>query len=901
MRKHEKCAYKPSIRQAIAICKLILARFMNKGICEDRDFIEIAVITSPLENQILARKIAIELLSFKDSSTNALSSKNLSSDLFGEVKASDLMNDVGLDLSELDRIIDDFNFLDKFYDKVKDFNLDHLLDESLNDFLAKFNKELDEDPYKAALDFIDKNAIADFNRFTDLNSLLNYARELLRNKINHLEPEDILTAQKLDLLKEILSNSTILREKILAQFLSQQNRENVDQNYIQEMLKYLNNVMADSEFKKQESNLSNEKDLFINIMNLTEQQIQEILNFLSKDKDYESFRNALEKVFNENFYNGLNVMEFALKSNILDANSEQILKEVIKKYFQENNRNLNDLFNASKTLGSDLNFDISTLRNIIGNSLNLPFKDAYQNVRHFDQYFGNNLSEQYLNEILDNLDSFEKDQNLEEIKQQLLNNPIKVPSWRKLINSIVDKEIQSINQDYNDELLINSQVKDYIDKLIDNKDNVLDFSAQSQLSYKISELVNDLIENAGNKESLGKMVKDFNNQGFLPDLESIKTAGEHLNMPEEEILNLIQPNFKFLKKLVESNEGSYQSYKDFLNQMQLAPQQVDELVKLAVGGANQKNPNLAALCALNEKFLSQVLNSAEKMGSHALDMAFSSLGAGGGLDLLEQWFYSRHNVSANVKKKLKEIIKQIMIDLGIRSANSLIGSAKSGPLVENIVIPYTLGDDFELIDLEETINSLLEGGKTVDMISNDDFLVSKTTDGLRCLVLELDISGSMTGQKLAQMALCATMLVYAFKPEEFALTFFESNTHKLKNLDDNVELEKVVDELLDISARGGTCIQSALKWANLQFEKKARSKYKLNILFTDADVFDYNNSLGELKKMKEKDIKFVMVVPKFNFSAVMAKKMVKEANGVLLTLNQWRDFPKLISDIISNQ
>ncbi|GAG54163.1 unnamed protein product, partial [marine sediment metagenome] len=199
-----------------------------------------------------------------------------------------------------------------------------------------------------------------------------------------------------------------------------------------------------------------------------------------------------------------------------------------------------------------------------------------------------------------------------------------------------------------------------------------------------------------------------------------------------------------------------------------------------------------------EKNLAQVLKSAEQMGDDALDMAFSSLGAGSGLDLLEQWFYSRHNVSAKIKKRLKEIIKQIMIDLGINAANSLIGSAKSGPLVENIVIPYTLGDDFELIDLEETISNLLEGGKTVETISNDDFLVSKTTDGLRCLVLELDISGSMSGNKLVQMALCTTMLVYAFKPEEIALTFFESNTHKLKNLDEDVELEKVVDEFGNI-------------------------------------------------------------------------------------------------------
>ena len=841
MRKHEKSVYKPSIRQAIAICKLILARFMNRGICEDKDFIEIAVITSPLENQTLARKIATELLSFKDSSSNALSSKNLSSDMFGEMKPQDLVDDIGLDLSELDKIIDDFEFLNKFYDNLKDFDIDQLLDNSLNDFLNKFSKDLDEEPYKTAMDFIDQNAIIDFNQFNDLNSLLNYAKELFEKKINHLEPEDIKTAQKLNLLNQILANSNTQRERVMSQFLTPQNMNNAD-----------------------------------------------------------SFRNTLEEVFNENFYKGLDVAEFALKTGLLDPNGEEIIKNVAKNYLKEGNRNLNDTFNASKSLGANMNIEGKDLSKILENSLNIPFKDAYQNTRNIDQYFGNNMSEEYLNKILENKDAFLDNQNLDNVKEELLNNPLKVPSWRKLVSDVIDEEIRSIGEDYEDQQLINSQAKAYIDKLIDNKENLQDFSAQSQLSNKISDLVNNLVEKAENKQNLGKLVKDFNNQGFLPDIQSIKSAGERLNMPEEEILNLIQPNYKFLKKLVEANEGSYQSYKDFLNQISLSPQQVEELVKLSLKGPSGE-PNLAALSALSEKHLSQMLNTAEKLGQEALDITLSSLGAGSGLDLLEQWFYSRHNVSPTIKKKLKEIIKQIMIDLGIRSANSLIGTAKSGPLVENIVIPYTLGDDFELIDLEETINNLLEGGKTVDMISNDDFLVSKTTDGLRCLVLELDISGSMTGQKLAQMALCATMLVYAFKPEEFALTFFESNTHKLKNLDENVELEKVVDELLDISARGGTCINSALQWANLQFEKKARSKYKLNILFTDADVFDFNNSLMELKKMKDKDIKFVMVVPKFNFSPVMANKMVKEANGVLLTLNQWRDFPKLISDIISNQ
>lgn len=839
LRNHEKCMYKPSVRQAIAICKLILARFMNKGICEINDFIEIAVVTSPLENQALARKIAKELLTYNEPMKNRMSSDVVKSDMFGSESAQDLLDDLGLGLSELDEVFDDFELLDNFFNELEDIDLDQLMDESLNDFFDRFSEELEEDPYKTALDVIDKNAIANFNQFEDLEALLDYARNLLKNKFNHLEPEDIDAAEKLDLLDEIISKTDSLKEKIISQ--------------------------------------------------------------LVKDQDLDNFKESLSKALNDNSFKGLNIAEFALKSNKLNQQGQNIVKKLLKQNLSKFNKNVNDIFNTSKVLGSNPNIAKKKMDNILNSSLNLPFKDAYSNAKNFDQYFGDNLSEQYLDEINDNFDNFIKGKNSSDIKKDLINNPLKSPAWRKLMSNIIDKDVQSINKDYSDKQMVDAQMKNYIDNLIDFNQNCSDLSCQSQLNNKVSELVDKAVECAATKDSLSNMVKDFNKMGFSPNINSIKNAGKRLNMTETEILNLIEKSYKVFKQLVIENQSNYQTYKDYLEQLKLSPQQIDEIVKLALGGAPQKQPNLEVLSALSEKNLSQVLRSAEQMGDDALDMAFSALGAGSGLDLLEQWFYSRHNISAKIKKRLKEIIKQIMIDLGINAANSLIGTAKSGPLVENIVIPYTLGDDFELIDLEETISNLLEGGKTVEMISNDDFLVSKTTDGLRCLVLELDISGSMTGNKLAQMALCTTMLVYAFKPEEIALTFFESNTHKLKNLDENVELEKVVDELLDITARGGTCINHALKWANLQFEKKARSKYKLNILFTDADVFDFNNSLKELQIMREKDIRFVMVVPKFGFSPVMAKKMVKEANGVLLTLNQWRDFPKLISDIITNQ
>jgi uncharacterized protein YegL len=829
--------YKPSIRQAIAICKLILSRFLNRGICDTEDFIEIATITSPLENQELARQIAKDLLSYSDPSKYASQNDFNGSKIFDSSKAKDLIDDIGSHFDGLDEIFDDLEFMNQYFNEIEEIDFDLLSETSFSNFFDKYRDKLEEDPYKSALDVIDKNTITNFEKFPDLREMMKYAKEIIRNKIDNLEPEDINFAKKLGMLDEIISKSRMKREVISSQLAKK--------------------------------GTLNEKEL--------------------------------KKSLEGSLIDTLNIVDFALKGKALDNKGHKIMRDFLKKEISGSERNLDDLFNASKIIGSKLNIKQNNLENIVKNSVVLPFSESYQSAKNYDQYFGGNLCEDYLKKISENIDHVSKTNSLENMRKELTKNPTKIPQWRKLISNVIDKEILMIKDEYNENSGLSSQMKNYADRLITSRDNCSDFMCKTQLDNKIKEVVNETTELAINKESLRNYVKEFNEIGFLPNLDSIKKVGGKLKMSEAEIMSLIEANYKFLKKMVEDQTGSYQSYRDYLKQLNLSPQQVDELFKIALGTLPPQTTNIEAISALNEKYLTQVMNSAEKLGDKALDMAFSSLGAGNGLDLLEQWFFSRHNISVKVKRKLKEIIKHIMIDLGIRSANSLLGSANSGPIVENIVIPYTEGDEFELIDLEETIDNLLVGGKTVDMISNDDFLVSRTTQGLRCLVLELDISGSMTGKKLSQMALCATMLVYAFKPEELALTFFESNTHKVKDLDQNVALEKVVDELLDITARGGTRINSALRWANHQFAKKARSKHKLNILFTDADVYDYANSLKELKKMSEKDVKFVMVVPRFNYSPVMAKKMVSEANGVLLTLNQWREFPKLISDIITGR
>ena len=279
----------------------------------------------------------------------------------------------------------------------------------------------------------------------------------------------------------------------------------------------------------------------------------------------------------------------------------------------------------------------------------------------------------------------------------------------------------------------------------------------------------------------------------------------------------------------------------------------------------------------------------------------SCLSAGSGENLLKQWFMHRENLPPNAKQKVKELAKKILIELGIYYSRARLGSSTTGPIPINVVRPYSIGDDFENIDLEETIFNILEKGKKLDHITYDDFFVFETAKGLRTACFELDISGSMTGEKLAYMSICVAMLCYGLRKDELGIAFFESNTHVLKDLNQKIDLEKLADDLLSVSARGGTKMQSALEWANKQFKEHSYSREKLNVLFTDAEIFDLQEALQEFRVMRALGVDFILVCPETSYNLKEANKMVKVAGGQLLTIKDWDEFPKLISEIIKSR
>ncbi|MGV9197592.1 MAG: VWA domain-containing protein [Promethearchaeia archaeon] len=563
---------------------------------------------------------------------------------------------------------------------------------------------------------------------------------------------------------------------------------------------------------------------------------------------------------------------------------QEILDQVEKKL-----NNLDELFQASKKLGKNPGFDQGkVLQNSIAKN---SFEHNFNLADSLDQFFGTNLRKPLLDKYKETLENQNKNLPLE----TLANHPLASKSWKDLFNKALQNEVQKAMKKKKS----NESLKSISHQLQQLMNSCTNMHCSQKMGEKIPDIVKKTIESSKDPQQLKSSVEFLRNIGLSPNAEDIKKRGKELEMPDEEIYELIEPNYQLLKKLVDNQKGDFQRISNLMQKLQdqLNHDRIKELTQSALD-----KENLDALGALGHFNLSEALKAAqETQGKEGMDKMTGALTAGNGENLLKQWFIHRDEVPVSIKPKVKELAKKMLIDLGIYYSRSHLGSATTGPIPINIVRPYRVGDDFDNIDLEETLFNLLQKGKKLDYIGYDDFYVYETAQGLRSAAFEMDISGSMSGDKLAYTAICAAMLLYGLREDEIAISFFESNTHIIKNMDDEKDLEKIAEEILTIKAKGGTRLQRALDWANRQFREKTKSREKLNVLFTDAEVFDIKEALKEIKVMKSQNVDFIVVVPEEQFNLQDAEKMVKIAGGELLTISDWEEFPKLISDILKSR
>lgn len=146
-------------------------------------------------------------------------------------------------------------------------------------------------------------------------------------------------------------------------------------------------------------------------------------------------------------------------------------------------------------------------------------------------------------------------------------------------------------------------------------------------------------------------------------------------------------------------------------------------------------------------------------------------------------------------------------------------------------VPYRYRSDD--IDLDRTLEVLTERPIPEDT----DIVVRERMRSRRAVVLVVDVSGSMHGEKLriaaATVAALSADLDSAGSGDQLALVAFWSDAALLKPLEPRVPAARLLDQLMRIPARGLTNVHFALTVAHAELARSS-ARRRTAILLTDA-------------------------------------------------------------------
>jgi len=123
-------------------------------------------------------------------------------------------------------------------------------------------------------------------------------------------------------------------------------------------------------------------------------------------------------------------------------------------------------------------------------------------------------------------------------------------------------------------------------------------------------------------------------------------------------------------------------------------------------------------------------------------------------------------------------------------------------------------------DLEQTLDeslvqvaSLLDPKKPELPIRPEDVWMSYQEPRRQPVVLSVDTSLSMTGEKLALTAVALAVVLLQFPDDPVGIIAFENDARVLKRPDERITLQSLVERFLDVPAQGYTHLEDGMKMA----------------------------------------------------------------------------------------
>ncbi|MBD3407743.1 MAG: hypothetical protein GF411_16615 [Candidatus Lokiarchaeota archaeon] len=479
---------------------------------------------------------------------------------------------------------------------------------------------------------------------------------------------------------------------------------------------------------------------------------------------------------------------------------------------------------------------------------------------------------------------------------QLAEKEIDSQSWKELLEKQIDRIIDDSDCRASPEhhLLKAAAQSSDLKKEIESAEN------KREWMKSIQKLADSSVERAQTKTELRNIVKTLRRHNIEPTHDMIRKTGEKLGMSEAEILELLNPSFEVIKKLINEGLQDFDRLYGLMSSAGLTSQQLRELADLAYSKGNQ-----SALGAVAHVDLKAALGMSGGRGygsgagdgssSEREEMVVSGLHGGPAANIVKIWYTYRDEIPSELKQKLKNIAKRLLIDLGQRFSRATMGSSMLGGIQQSTTVrPFRIGDDIDLIELEETIDSLLSQGRTnFEVLNTEDFLISETYQGHRAYFWALDKSGSMNSpDKLGMLAISVMAGLYGVQKDDFGVVLFDNVTHVVKQIQDrSVSVDKVAAELLDVRASGGTGGLNSMKMALDNFTH-TRAKEKIFIFNTDMYLSDQSECEKVAAKLHQQGVKTLILVPEVGSNMSAGDSLARAAHGVIIAFGSIDELPE---------
>ncbi len=250
------------------------------------------------------------------------------------------------------------------------------------------------------------------------------------------------------------------------------------------------------------------------------------------------------------------------------------------------------------------------------------------------------------------------------------------------------------------------------------------------------------------------------------------------------------------------------------------------------------------------------------------------------------WAIARNYSQIRMRLKdqtLIEMAKRIAIKATILRVLQLLGPVSLPTVITRS--EYRVGDDAD-IDVEATLEAVLERGHATPY----DLIVEKREPRELSVVMMLDASLSMTGDKLAIATAAIAVLAYRLKTVDYALITFNDRPAVLKRVDQVKHLDDLIADLLGARAGGYTNIDGALRKGRKELGI-SRTKNRVGILITDGNYTvgpDPGDAASAYRRL------FVLMTESHDCQPGVCAGIAKAGGGHMYEVSSFDEIPKVL-------